>query len=609
MAVTVLTATTQAASINYNYRTSGSTDWSSVPSTTYFYDLVDKLPHYKNSSGTVLEVFSEGSSTIGQTDIIYVDSTLGSDNNDSGRGNIDKPYATVEYVLSATTNTSVISGNTSNGSNLVSGLTNTSDIKVGQFITGNGIPYNTTILSITGSSVTISANATSTASNVALTWWTPKLLSLNGDFTATSNWFKEGFYFDSNPSVNVQWGNFVLYNITTTLSIPYINNSGFNYYGTTSTSNWFYNPNSQSSLLTFVMKFGNVYSNTTGRLIHFNGPGNYTTGNYIFEGQSLVAKFGNAFFQEWNSRNIIVRIPYTYALLGGVSDGFSGGNRLLWEGSIETPASIFAVSVSRASFINGTITGSVNYYGSGQNRELITSNIVNSTTCNIYNAVVYGNLPDSATLQGNVDLYGFSTSYLNISDGFNRVFRSPQWGITTNNAAIVELENSLSLYNLVLNNTSKVIINGNISSGGCTISSGTKLIVNGEFSSPTMSVTGDMENYGTTKLTTGSITINSGGKLRNYNRLESTVASTTVPLIVKNAGDLYLYPGSYLKVANSRGPLQCTANTSGSTNIYMFNCITNCDGSSYGLLIPFSAGTSYTANDLAGGLLYENTNY
>lgn len=61
MAITVLTATTQAASINYNYRTSGSTDWSSVPSTTYFYDLVDKLPHYKNSSGTVLEIFSSSS--------------------------------------------------------------------------------------------------------------------------------------------------------------------------------------------------------------------------------------------------------------------------------------------------------------------------------------------------------------------------------------------------------------------------------------------------------------------------------------------------------------------------------------------------------------------
>lgn len=61
MAITVLTGRTQAAAINYNYTTSGSTDWSSVPNSTYFYDLVDKLTHYKNPSGTILEIFSSSS--------------------------------------------------------------------------------------------------------------------------------------------------------------------------------------------------------------------------------------------------------------------------------------------------------------------------------------------------------------------------------------------------------------------------------------------------------------------------------------------------------------------------------------------------------------------
>jgi hypothetical protein len=95
MAVTALTATTQAAAINYNYTTSGSSDWSSVSNSTYFYDLVDRLPRYKNSGGTVLEVFSSGGgvTTVPQANIIYIDATNGSDNGDSGRGNIDKPYA------------------------------------------------------------------------------------------------------------------------------------------------------------------------------------------------------------------------------------------------------------------------------------------------------------------------------------------------------------------------------------------------------------------------------------------------------------------------------------------------------------------------------------
>jgi hypothetical protein len=44
--------------INYTYITDSSADWTSVPNSTYFYDKTDKLPHYKNASGTILDVFS-----------------------------------------------------------------------------------------------------------------------------------------------------------------------------------------------------------------------------------------------------------------------------------------------------------------------------------------------------------------------------------------------------------------------------------------------------------------------------------------------------------------------------------------------------------------------
>lgn len=49
---------TQAAAINYTYVTSGSTDWSGVTGTTYFYDLVDKKPYYKDSNGNVINPFT-----------------------------------------------------------------------------------------------------------------------------------------------------------------------------------------------------------------------------------------------------------------------------------------------------------------------------------------------------------------------------------------------------------------------------------------------------------------------------------------------------------------------------------------------------------------------
>lgn len=614
MALTILTSTTQAVGINYSYTTSGTSDWSSVPNSVYFYDLVDKMPRYKSLGGTVLEAFPVAISTISQTDIVYIDSLNGANNNDAGRGNIDKPYATVEYVLSSITNTNTISGNTTNGSSLVSGLTNTSDIKIGQYVTGNGIPYNTTILSITGSSINISTTATATATGVSLAWWSPKLLRLNGDFTATSNWFKQGFYFDSNPSVSVQWGAFSLYEVTGLSVIPYVNNGEFNYYGTTSTSKWFYNvANVQTSDTTMSFKFTSIHSNTTSYVITAGGTP-YYYGTYRFEGKILNAKLGYACAIGWSLQNVYFDIDYTYGLLGGVSyDYFQGSG--FWKGSITTPASVYAINngspgAGNIIFSDGTITGSVYYTGKGGvTRVPFYSNIVGSTTCSLSSMVMYGNIPDAAILNGNVDLYGQHTSYLYCDAGYNRIYRVPTWGIVSRNSAVVEVNSDMAPYNLQAQGTSKMIVNAKVTPGSVSVAAGSKLIVNGELNTTAISLTGELVNNADTILTSGSITINSGGKLRNYKKLESTVSSIEVPLILKDAGDLYLYPGSYLKVANSRGPLRCSSSASTSTNIYNFSTITNCDGSTYGLLVPFSAGTSYTTNDLVGGSLYENTNY
>lgn len=65
MAITVLTATTQAAAINYTYTTSGTTDWSSIPNNRYFYDLVTKLPYFKDSGGNVQNAFFTGGTISG----------------------------------------------------------------------------------------------------------------------------------------------------------------------------------------------------------------------------------------------------------------------------------------------------------------------------------------------------------------------------------------------------------------------------------------------------------------------------------------------------------------------------------------------------------------
>ena len=65
MAVTTVTSgLNQTKGIPYTVITDSSADWASVANDTYFYDIADGLPHYKDSSGTVLEVFGGGDASI-----------------------------------------------------------------------------------------------------------------------------------------------------------------------------------------------------------------------------------------------------------------------------------------------------------------------------------------------------------------------------------------------------------------------------------------------------------------------------------------------------------------------------------------------------------------
>jgi hypothetical protein len=57
MAVIAVT-TKMTAGVEYTHTTASSADWASVSNDTYFYDLTDKLVHYKNNNGIVTEVFT-----------------------------------------------------------------------------------------------------------------------------------------------------------------------------------------------------------------------------------------------------------------------------------------------------------------------------------------------------------------------------------------------------------------------------------------------------------------------------------------------------------------------------------------------------------------------
>ena len=61
---------TQQTGIPYTKVTDSSADWASISNNTYFYDKNDKLVHYKDSSGNILELFSSASSGSTQSDLI-----------------------------------------------------------------------------------------------------------------------------------------------------------------------------------------------------------------------------------------------------------------------------------------------------------------------------------------------------------------------------------------------------------------------------------------------------------------------------------------------------------------------------------------------------------
>jgi hypothetical protein len=62
-----------AGAINYTRVTDTSADWPLVPNSTYFYDKADKLVHYKDSTGAVLEIFA---SVVTDTNIYNTNGTL-----------------------------------------------------------------------------------------------------------------------------------------------------------------------------------------------------------------------------------------------------------------------------------------------------------------------------------------------------------------------------------------------------------------------------------------------------------------------------------------------------------------------------------------------------
>lgn len=607
---------------------------------------------------------SAGLSSIPQEDIIYVDSINGLDDLTANRGQIQKPYATVEYALANTTNTGTVTGNTTSGSATISSVSDTTNIKVGQYITGTNIPYNSIVVSKTANTIVLSKTATGTGSTITLTWRTIKTIKLVTSIVATSNWFKSGFWFDCGDN-NITWGNFILFNRTAANLIPEFIIGG-NWHGNNASSQ-FISTNTASSHDLFV-EIISLYSIGTGSQVNidrFTGVRNIT-----FTCQSFDARFGS--IGVLSGSGLTNLSGNFYGLLGGIE---LPGSAVV-NGYIETPASVNAF-VGRSGYytINASILGSVTTSLDGQTKSFNLNGSVKGTTVSLANGGQYWL---GSNINGDIEC----TTLTVTSNNYETLINGRVNGNVTLNGGILKIASFYSGTLTVSGASSKAYITstvvysdskwyGNISltSGGTlywygsadfgtptaayifptlSIASGCVVHIYGKLMAEitslagtlnvyssgylwsikkTPAITGSLNNYGgiieltrngylnTTEsaTTTPTIDISTGTYLQDGGTLFCTNADSKSGLIRKTAsgGKVVLKGQPYLKVANGLAPLQILSNTGTAQDVLDFSMVGN-GATGFRLADTFSDttyGTAYAPNLLVNGTRYESTTY
>lgn len=585
------------------------------------------------------------SSAVPQTDIIYVDSVNGADNGDTNRGNIEKPYATVEYVLANTNNTGTVVGDTTNGSATITNVSDTTNIKVGQYITGTNIPYNSIVVSKTSNTIVLNQVSTGTATSSTITYWTIKTIKVVNDIVATSNWYKPGYWFDCGDS-NITWGNFILFSRSTATLVPEIIKGG-NWYGNHSSSVFMGKPvfavSSNHDIFIDIISY---LSLGTGYQIEFSNTPTACR-NFVVNCNSFEARFGYIAIvgnvnSQWSG--------YKYGLLGGLT-----GIKNVY-GKTECPASVNAIVLGQdKGAIYGIVNGSVNlgYYSEVViNDFVIGTNFVancDSLICNSHirvtsatigsgrgNCTFNGQTTGTFTCDGNTVFDSFGGNFvassgnhiLTLSDNYH----SGVGAITTSGTADLILKgknyNSSVYGSMVLNigsgskitnyATIKVTFQSNFA--GTLINYGFIAL---NYNNNLVPLTGTFENRGDFELVRGghgedsnytpSFVISTGALILNGGKFFCNVADSKSGLIRKTAsgGKLILRNQPYLKVANGLAPLQILSNTGTAEDVMDFSMIGN-GAAGFRLSDTFSDttyGTTYAPNLLVGGTAYEDTTY
>ena len=621
--------------------------------------------------GTSIKIKSGGGAIL-QANLIYVDSENGV--NSTGRGDINEPYLTPEYALSDISNTGTITGDTNSSVT----LTNISDVdnallEVGMQVSGTGIGYST-IITAKGNeggdanTITLSKTATSSTALGTITFYKLYTLVLNGEFTSTGNWLKDGFSYECGNSKIFFAGR--LFERTSSEYCDLSINGGY-WYGTSNLS-MFYKANNTYSNANFYFNLKYLYSIGTSWQIEMYGGVNGTS--LYVNCPRFEAMFGK--IASLDVTNVFWH-GYKYGLL----EGFRLNSCSLFsDGMIETPYSVNAFYIAGANancYINDRVIGSTtlfNYVGAwtfngdmdGTTLDCTPGNYSSDLTFNgnvVYTTINMsgsggafsnGTVTFNGTLGGgtiNNSLSGLLrvNSYKGIYVGQNNSKAILTPGYTSNNGR--------GISTIDLNGTAKltVLSHGVHSYTGESVTSvqvesGSHLKINGQFAfllsgamAGTLELSSDSDVImGFSQWTVADITgtlISNGGKIELEKSSASSNAAATPAIKLGSGGTFIMDGGSlvcndaavisgliwkkadnskvvlkgqpYLKTANGLAPIQITSNVGTAQDIINFGCVTN-GGVGFRLDDTFSDvthGATYAPNILVGGTNYEDTTY
>ena len=572
--------------------------------------------------------------SVPQANKIYVDSINGVDS--TGRGRIDNPYLTVEYALSDNTNTGTVTAITTNNSETLTSVSSTSNIKVGQVISGAGIPPNTTVISFTSNTIVLSKKCT-TSATITATWITQYLLICNGSFIWVSNWNKEGFNFDFGNS-NIYFSG-TIYTVTNRVSSLYI--IGGNWSGNNTSSKLIYGTSQPN--INIIFRPINYYSIGTGIQVELS-----SINILYFDCPNFDARFGTicsvvSSFMYWNG--------YKYGLLGGLT---LNNTSTLIDGITETPASVLAINSTSGSnlTVNGTVYGSVDTRGM-TSRVTFNSGVIGTTIgcgTNLYDAHIFQSVyRQTITVAGNTIINFAELCTINQSNGRlvvntgNVSYNGSAGTYTLNGFHRSDFQNDITT-----SGTCEVYLNNNCGYGNCSIGSGTTFQINGKYrcqftshaGTVTVSkgailqadritgtnyrITGTLNIYGEIQLlrsygsevnesVTPTLPLSTGVILIDSGILKCSLSTSKSGLITKygTGGTLILKGQPYLKVSNGLAPLYIKSNTGTSQDVYNFGIVGN-GATGFRIADTFSDatyGTAYAPNLIGTATNNENSNY